>query len=1000
MIAGKRVIFFSITCLGMSSLITQIVTLREFMNILAGNELVLGMVLGIWLLLTGVGTFAGRWAVRIRKPLVWLVAAQVAIALLPLVHISIIRLLNTFFLPGLMLGLNATFLLTILILFPYCLVSGFLLTLFSGIGGDRRDAAQIGEVYVLDVIGDIIGGVVFSFLLVYFLSSYQTLLLLMLLNLWAAGLVCLVYFGKRAAGAIVAILACAVTAITLADLEMITARVMFPGQQVLSQQSTPYGHLVVTESDNQVAVYANGIVAGSTGDVIAAEESVHYALSQHPEPDHILLVSGGLNGGLREAAKYPAQRIDYVELDPALIELVRQYAMPAKDERIALIAEDARRHLRSKSSYYDAVLIDLADPSTVQLNRFYTIEFFAEVRNALKKGGILSLNISGAENYANPEISYLAATVYQSLAAIFPHILLIPGEKHYFIAGDRLLDYNIAARLSEKNIATSYVTGDYLRARLTGDRIRGAEEMVRVSAGLNEDFRPTGYFILIRYWLTQFQDSLVLPLLLMGGMVLGIVYLLAAAPGRSAQIAVCASGFTGLGLEVVLIVAFQVCYGYVYQQMGVIITGFLLGTALGGAWSVRRASRAGPMMFRLDLLLATAALGLALLLPVVRDTSLIAPGLVSPALLFAGLTGLIGFLVGAQFPVAARLTFQQVERTAGNLYTLDYLGAALGGLVISTFAIPLLGITATCYLLGGVKLATSGLLWLRRNEAVPLPNKAVPGQTHGVGAFSVAATLFVFITLGFVISTDASSTALYSISFLPLYHWALLLLAAVGIVQAMEMDIGGSRLKTGGAISRSVFRHTWIRLSRWVYFAAFSLVVFFPLFRCYFKVPYLFCHVCPRQCVFGYLRPYLVPAALIMNLEKRHWCVNCCPLGTMFDCQAQAAGSPRRLPKMVRRPAALAILGFTVYSYFRIKADFALQAPTLDDWYTVFFANVYAPVAVVLAAAAILIVMSFRIRRPFCDTLCPVGALSDLVLQSEQKLAAQHDGGAKEGIMP
>ena len=105
-----RAILVSVSCLGMSSLITQIVTLREFLNVLAGNELVIGLVLGNWLLLTGLGSLLGRYAGRLQNPVRWLIVSQVAIAILPLLHISAIRLLKKLFVPGLMLGLNETFL--------------------------------------------------------------------------------------------------------------------------------------------------------------------------------------------------------------------------------------------------------------------------------------------------------------------------------------------------------------------------------------------------------------------------------------------------------------------------------------------------------------------------------------------------------------------------------------------------------------------------------------------------------------------------------------------------------------------------------------------------------------------------------------------------------------------------------------------------------------------------------------------------------------------------
>ena len=93
MTARQRAIFISVTCLGMSSLMTQIVTLREFMNVLAGNELVIGLVLANWLLLTGCCSYLGRFTNRLRHQVRWLVVLQVAVALLPFLQVSAIRLL-------------------------------------------------------------------------------------------------------------------------------------------------------------------------------------------------------------------------------------------------------------------------------------------------------------------------------------------------------------------------------------------------------------------------------------------------------------------------------------------------------------------------------------------------------------------------------------------------------------------------------------------------------------------------------------------------------------------------------------------------------------------------------------------------------------------------------------------------------------------------------------------------------------------------------------------
>ncbi|GAB4344831.1 MAG: hypothetical protein Kow0089_21590 [Desulfobulbaceae bacterium] len=996
MIAEKRPLFVSITCLGMSALITQVVTLREFLTVFAGNELVLGMVLGNWLLLSGAGAFCGSRADRLRRPMAWLVACQAAVALLPLLHVALVRMLPVLSVPGEMAGLQRIMFFSLLVLSPYCLVTGFLLTLFSGLWSRRREAVQIGEVYVLDLVGDILGGLLFSFLLVLFLTTWETLALLMVVNLLAAAWVGRHHFGNTVAGVMLAVLAAAGGLFFLLDPEEATTRMMFPGQEVVSHRSTPYGRLVVTRSGEQTTVFENGIAAGTTGDLRAAEESVHYALAQHPHLEDVLLVSGGLNGGLREASRYPLRTLDYVEIDPAVLRLARDYGAPENDDRIRYISADARRYLRVAHHRYDAILMRLPDPSTARLNRYYTVEFFREVRRALKPDGVFGFSLSGAENYANRELRYLSASVYHSLADVFPHILVIPGDNQYFLASGSPLTYEIGAALERKGMVTHYVTDAWLRSRLTRDRIEAAREMVRAPAALNEDFRPAGYFMLTRFWLSRFQEGLLLPVLFMGGLFCAAAVLAGAGPKQRVKTALCASGFAGMGLEVVLLIGFQVCFGSVYHRMGLLITGFLAGTALGGFWAVRKGERSGSVMLRADLLLTLAAAGAAILLSGGGERLATLP-LPLGVLVFTGVIFLVGFLVGAQFPAASRLAFQGVERTAGALYTLDYLGAALGGLLVSVFCIPLLGIVNTCLVLAGIKLVTSALLWSETHRAEAAEEgTATRPVTRPV--LPAAATLLVLAVCGLLVYLENTWSVLYSLTFRSGYHLFLLLLAVLALAQAVEADVPVRERNPFTPFARSVFTRTKIHLFRWLTFGAFSLVVFFPLFRCYFRVPYLFCHVCPRQCVFGFLRPSLVPAALLMNLDRRFWCLRCCPLGTLFDCQALAAGTVVRVPRKVRRVLQGLLLGFTGYGYFRIRTDLAEAEAAVRDWYTFFFTNTYAPVTLVIAVVLLVLIASFRVRRLFCDTFCPVGAFSVLVEKTEQRLTARPHAVPERGV--
>ena len=991
----RRPVLVSVICLGVSSLVTQILVLREFLGVFAGNELVLGLILGNWLLLTGVGSFVGRGAGRMRDPLRALVMCQVAVALLPPLQLVGIRLLKGLFPPGLMLGIEEAFLASLILLLPYCLTAGFLLTLFAGMASSRRDARQIGEVYVLDALGGIAGGLLFSVCLVYVLEPFQTAACLLILNLLAALLLAHRARRRQLGLVVLGVLVASSAALYRLELEDRTAAAMFPGLELVEQSSTPYGNLALTRQGSQLTVFQNGLPIGSSRDPVAAEEMVHYALAQHPHPGRVLMLSGGLHGAHREIRKHAVQQIDYVELDPAVLELTRRVAHIEDRDGLTMVAEDARRFVKGARGLYDAVLMDLPDPSTAQLNRFYTVEFFAEVRRALRPQGVFSFGMSGAQNYASPQLQLMASAVYGSLSSVFAHVLVVPGGRMLLIASDRPLDYDMARRLQERGIETDYVNADYLAGRLTPDRIAAAQDMVSQPVHLNRDFFPVSYYAHLQYWLGRFGDSLLLPSLLIIGLVALVGVLLADFHGRpgpagplhaATPAAICASGFAGMGLEVVLLIAFQVTYGYVYQQMGVLVTAFLAGAALGAAWSTRRGGEARALMFRLDALLAGVALVMAPLLQVIHGSQSDLLHTVVPLLVFGLLTGAVGFLVGAQLPVAARSVLSNVEETAADLFTFDLLGASAGALVVGVFCLPFLGIAGTCYLVAGIKLVSAAALRLPGAAAARTPVHPAPRPRPRAIGFGL--TLFTFVALGLAITTGGASSGLYTLTFEPAYHWTVAALLGWGIAVAMGMEWPPASRSSGvwralHRAGRSVRHSTRLGALRWVGFAVFGVTVFYPVFRCFFSVPWLFCHVCPRPCVFGYLRPYLVPAALIMNLEKKHWCHHACPVGTLSHCQAYS-GKGRRVPRLAAT-FSFAVLAFTAVSYFAIASDAETQ-PLTHNWYAFFYNEAFAVSSIVLVAAALLIAAGFRWRRPFCDTLCPVGTFSGLVLRLDQGL--------------
>ena len=180
----EKTIFWSITALGISSIVTQLVLMREFLNIFYGNEVVFGIILGNWLLLTGLGAYFGKYIEKIKRKFNLLIFSQIAIALLPFFTIFIIRILrDIIFLPGELINVFHILLYSFILLLPYCLISGYLLTLACIVFSRKKDEEAIGKVYFIDSIGDILGGLLFSFVLIYFLNPFQMALFIMILNI-------------------------------------------------------------------------------------------------------------------------------------------------------------------------------------------------------------------------------------------------------------------------------------------------------------------------------------------------------------------------------------------------------------------------------------------------------------------------------------------------------------------------------------------------------------------------------------------------------------------------------------------------------------------------------------------------------------------------------------------------------------------------------------------------------------------------------------------------
>jgi spermidine synthase len=749
-------LFFALFLMGLTFTVSQVMVIREFLVVFAGNELSIAVILANWLLLNGAGSFlCGRkvegWGLK--------EGSYASLQLLTAVSLPLavygIRCLRD--LMGLAIGEGASllqiFFWTLPFLAPLGMANGILFALGCSLcsKGHERRASSIGRVYFLEALGAGAGGVLYTFFFIPF-DSFQIAFFLGAANL-ASGIFLL--GGGEPASKKRGALLCLLGVFFLADLGLLspyhTRRIekssmerLWRGLEVLQSRWSPYGNVTVGRREEQLTFFSNGIPICNVPvpDVALAEETAHYPLLLIPSPKAILIIGGGLGGVIHEVLKHPIQEVHYVEIDPLIVRLIQENSIPLTrqelaDPRVRIHILDGRFYIRTTAKKFDGLILNLPGPFTLELNRYYSVEFFREVYSLLEKEGVLALSVPGSETYLSPEARGLNLNLLQTLRQVFPAVVVIPGDFNFILASatpwagsvfpDRLIE-----RLKERKIRTRFLDEFHIRRKLDRQRREWWEDSLARGGRVepNRDSTPTGLYYAIAYWNAQFHPSFQpfwgwIGRLRLWHMGLGVFFLAWAAfrrrktghPGKAKKLLIwvtASTGFFGTAMTVLLLFSFQTLYGYAYQWIGLLVGAFMVGLA-SGSWLMSRA-RIGVQ--RLPFFLVGTEILIILFAGLVMFFLALfyAAGGETLAAMKVGfllLTVGSGFWVGVEFPLTSRIFSsggEGIGRTAGTLYASDLFGAWAGSLFIGVILVPVSGIFQTLGFVILLKLAS--LAWV------------------------------------------------------------------------------------------------------------------------------------------------------------------------------------------------------------------------------------------------------------------------------------------------
>lgn len=729
------------TVLGFAALAAQMLFFRESVAVFHGNELTLGGLFAVWLFWTAAGAVLPRRVLtrvpetagpRFLRPHFFILAVLIPATDLAVRSLPLLLSRTAGETPGLFSVLIAG----LAVFAPFGLCSGFLYARLCEIGSrtGKNRTISAPALYAFESAGAAMAGAVCSLILFRILPLFTSAVVLAALTagfsrffLDAVGFRQASF--RRSARIPALTIAAALLLVFPANrVQRSLDRSLWNIGTLLESKSSAYGIVSAARIESQITFYENGVPLFSVPDELTAEESAHPALLQHPSPRSILVIGGGPGGLVRECLKHPSvTAVHAVELDPAVLESARSF-LPDEarsvfnNRAVTFHVDDGRRFLARTDSRFDAILVNLPEPATVQLNRFYSVEFFRLAAGRLNPGGVFSFSLPSSENRIGDELSDILSAAKSGLSAAFPKVVTLPGDRCRFIASSDTVyptgDPSVLeARIRERGLDSNlrYVRRYFMDAQWSESRRAFLDSRIRETPPekWNRDFRPLAFWRSLMLWTGRYAPALAGVLKNLPGipvLPVSVACLIAASgavlllrvkkwKGPALYLAVWTAGCSGLTLELTGLFAYQTLFGVLARDMALIVAGFMAGLSLGAGSAARREKRGTPDGRSPSMdsaLLWTAGLSAACAFAIPAMAAVPHPGIGLPA--FALLNAAAGFACGRVFGAASRpenLRLLDPKNPAAALYAVDLAGSIAGALACASLAVPLLGVTGT-----------------------------------------------------------------------------------------------------------------------------------------------------------------------------------------------------------------------------------------------------------------------------------------------------------------
>lgn len=725
---------------GLFTIAAQSLLFREFLTTFEGSDISVGIFFGSWFLWVGLGALlvykTKIFAAKLLENIEFLFLCY-----LPAFIAEFVLIIQARQLAGIesyaLLPIKTIVLLSIAVIAPVSIITGMLFPIACRWAQSENKFA-VSRVYIIEAAGSFLGGLGTTLLLASGESAARIFLMLACIVSFSFFLV---RFAKSKNLAWALAPACIFICLIAGVDDTLSRQLRIIKWEKLLHKDALKGSFQTAQAEYLYGVYQGQWIAvreGSTCEVlpdkISAGRIAAIGLCQNPEAKRVLVVGSGLGLCYQFLNLKQIEKVTWAHSDSEYVRKVDKFIPPefkVGDERLHRLSGDVRSLLADEKQYYDLVILNLPDATSSVLNRYYTLEFYRQIKDAMRPDGVLAVRIAGGENIMGTELINLGASTKQTLQNVFSQIVLTPGDDTWFIASDSgklsgdpgtLRDRFAAIKGSSDVFPPQGLLSVYLpdRATMAMENYSGADLPERLL--INRDSRPLTHLYslllaakqsgapgtkFIKYLVLAGSLVFVVPILIF--VILRAVFLLKTvrqgnASGFDSSFLVFSAGWVGIGVVIVLMYLYQTYFGSLYLYIGVISSLFMAGLTVGAslisyflAYHSSHPARVAGRVF-----------GVILVHILILAAIIFWPGQQWTHQSFTAAFFLCGLCAGCYFPLAARQLADSAFETglaAGKLETADHIGAAAGGLLTGLVLVPILGTKATLFVFALLILA-------------------------------------------------------------------------------------------------------------------------------------------------------------------------------------------------------------------------------------------------------------------------------------------------------